>query len=357
MALSERERITVLMMRGFGDRQRSFQEVANLFNVTFPDRLPISKSTVFRTISRFGETGSIKDKPRSGRPKTATNPDAALDVLLTFEENPHASIRKTSQQTGVSRTSVGRILKLHDYHPYKIKLVQELIGDDHDRRLEYCETMMERVAANDRFLFWTCFSDEATFELSGSVNRHNMRYWSTENPHWTREHKTQYPQKVNVWAGILCNRIIGPFFIDGNLTAEKYINLLNEHVIPAIRNIVGEAFDNVWFQQDGCQVHFAVIVRNLLNDIFNGKWIGRRGTIEWPPRSPDLTPLDFFYWGYLKSKVFETKPNNIEELKDRITTVSNSITPEVLEKVSNEIYFRLGLCQEKGGYQFEQDTN
>ncbi|XP_011860094.1 PREDICTED: uncharacterized protein LOC105557457 [Vollenhovia emeryi] len=168
--------------------------------------------------------------------------------------------------------------------------------------------MMLQFDRNNQFLFWTCFSDEATFELSGSVNRHNMRYWTDENPHWMREHRTQYPEKVNVWAGILCNRIIGPFFIDGNLTSEKYVNLLNDNIIPAIQAIVGDAFENVWFQQDGAQVHFTLIVRNVLNNVFPDRWIGRRGTIEWPPRSPDLSPLDFFYWGYLKSKVFETKP-------------------------------------------------
>lgn len=345
-------------MRGYGDRVRSYDEVANLFNRTFEDREePVSKSTVSRTVARFLETGSVKDRPRSGRPKNATNDEESLNVLLNFQENPHTSTRKVAQQRGVGRMSVSRILKLHHYHPYKIKLVQELIGDDYDRRLEYCEIIMERFDQNNRFLFWTCFSDEATFDLIGIANRHNMRYWDTENPHWMREHHSQYPQKVNVWAGILCNQIIGPFFIDGNLTADKYIDLLNNSIIPAIRNVAGGTLDNVWFQQDGAQVHFALVVRNLLNTYFPGKWIGRRGTIEWPPRSPDLTPLDFFYWGYLKSKVYETKPNNIEELKQRIVTLSESITPELLQKVSDEVYLRLALCQEKGGYQFEQDKD
>lgn len=134
-----------------------------------------------------------------------------------------------------------------------------------------------------------------------------MRYWADENPHWMRDCNTQYPQKVNVWAGILCNRIVGPFFIDGNLNAQKYVNMLNDEIIPAIQEIVEHAFDHVWFQQDGAQMHYALIVRNLLNNIFPRRWIGRRGALEWPPRSPNLT-LDFFYWGYLKSKVY-TKPN------------------------------------------------
>ncbi|KAJ8923909.1 hypothetical protein NQ315_006685 [Exocentrus adspersus] len=42
--------------------------------------------------------------------------------------------------------------------------------------------------------------DEPTFYLNGVVNRHNYRFWSQENPHWTCESQTQHPQKVNVWA-------------------------------------------------------------------------------------------------------------------------------------------------------------
>lgn len=198
MSLSERERITTLMMRGYGDKERSYQQVADLFNDTYGGRQPIHKSTVCRTVNRFERTGSVKDEARSGRPKTATNDEKSLEVLLHFQENCHTSSRKVAQHIGIHKQSVLNIMKMHKYHPYKIKLVQELIGDDFDRRLEFSEVMMQRYVNNDRLLFWTCFSDEATFELNGSVNRHNMRYWSNENPHWMTESHTQYQQKLNV---------------------------------------------------------------------------------------------------------------------------------------------------------------
>jgi len=53
----------------------SHKAVAPLLNNTFPNRLPITKSTVQRTVIRFEQTGSIKDRPRTGRPKTASNDD------------------------------------------------------------------------------------------------------------------------------------------------------------------------------------------------------------------------------------------------------------------------------------------
>ncbi|EFN75055.1 hypothetical protein EAI_00917, partial [Harpegnathos saltator] len=70
-----------------------------------------------------------------------------------------------------------------------------------DRRIEFCDMIMTRFDGNNQFFTWICFSDETTFELNGLVNRHNLRYWTDENPYWMRNCHTQYPQKINVLAG------------------------------------------------------------------------------------------------------------------------------------------------------------
>lgn len=71
--------------------------------------------------------------------------------------------------------------------------------------------------------------------------------------------------------------------------------------------------------------------------------------IEWPPRSSDLSPLEFFYWGYLKNKVYETKPTSVDDLKEKILNVSNLITPEIL-RIVRYILLSLGtLPSSRGG--------
>lgn len=135
------------------------------------------------------------------------------------------------------------------------------------------------------------FSDEATFVLNGEVNKHNCRYWSDTNPHWMIEGHTQYPQKVNVWAGILNDTLIGPYFIDDNLNAERYEAMLRNQIVLRIREVTNDHFDDTWFQQDGAGPHYGVHVRAYLDTEFPGRWIGRRGPNEWPARSPDLSPL------------------------------------------------------------------
>lgn len=151
MVLSERERITLLMMRGYGDRVRSYEQVAALFKNTYPDRELISKSTVQKTVRRFDETGSVKDRQRTGRPKLATNFDKGFEVMQTFVENPPSTLRKAAQAHKISSMPIHRILVKEKWHPFKIKITHELSEDDFDRRTEFCDEMMRRYDDNNNF--------------------------------------------------------------------------------------------------------------------------------------------------------------------------------------------------------------
>ena len=78
-----------------------------------------------------------------------------------------------------------------------------------------------------------------------------------------------------------------------------------------------------------------------------------RGSVEFPARSPDLTPMDFFFWGYLKDKVYAAKPETIEGLKEEIRIKCLAISNEVLRNVIESIVGRYQLCLENEGRQFE----
>ena len=99
-----------------------------------------------------------------------------------------------------------------------------------------------------------------------------------------------------MWADIVENRILGPYFFEGTLNGERYLDFLQFELIPALAVLFPNPQDpdiphnDIWFQQDGAPPHFAMAVREFLDVTFANKWIGRRGPIEWPPRSPDITP-------------------------------------------------------------------
>ena len=123
--------------------------------------------------------------------------------------------------------------------------------------------------------------------------------------------------------------------------------------IPKLADNPGD----IKFQQDGAPPHYAVSVREYLDQKLGTRWIGRGGPVSWTARSPDLTPCDFFLWSYLKDRVFAIRPNTIAELKTKIRSAIASISEDTLQKVVKNTEFRLRfLLRQRGGH-FENLLN
>jgi len=138
--------------------------------------------------------------------------------------------------------------------------------------------------------------------FTGQLNRHNSHYWSVENPHW-------YPELVNhqyrwspiVWCGI--RKPISPYFFDKNVNGNNYLHFLQQRLPTLFEDIDLNTRQRIFFQQDSAPAYWSRRLRYHLNLTFPGRWIGRGGPVSWCPRSPDLSSLDFFLWGYLKNIV------------------------------------------------------
>jgi len=105
--------------------------------------------------------------------------------------------------------------------------------------------------------------------------------------------------------------------------------------------------------QDGASPHFSCFVTDVLNERFPDAWIGRVGPIPWPPRSPDLSSLDFFLWGYIKNIVYAEKIRNIQHLQDRITSPTETVTRDMIQKTWQEIEFRSDVSRATNGAHIE----
>ncbi|KZC07931.1 hypothetical protein WN55_10077 [Dufourea novaeangliae] len=90
--------------------------------------------------------------------------------------------------------------------------------------------------------------------------------------------------------GIVGDQIIGPHFIDGNLTGERYAHFIRSRLGTLLENVPLNVRQMIWLQHDGCPAHYARRVRDALNELYPNKWIGRGGLVSWPPRSPELSP-------------------------------------------------------------------
>ena len=111
--------------------------------------------------------------------------------------------------------------------------------------------------------------------------------------------------------------------------------------------------DQMIFQQDGAPPHYGKEVRKFLDQMFHNRWIGRCGPMTWAPRSPDLSPLDFFVWGFLKNKVYKRKITNLEDLQEIIKEESKSITVEMCQNSVNSFCNRLRQCVDSDGSYIE----
>ncbi|GBM08318.1 hypothetical protein AVEN_101443-1 [Araneus ventricosus] len=87
---------------------------------------------------------------------------------------------------------------------------------------------------------------------------------------------------------------------------------------------------NVWFQHDGAPPHKVSSVQQYIGDTFQQQVIGYSCSVEWPPRSLDLNPLDFLLWGYIKQRVYATPPPTLQELLNCMTDACASVPPAML---------------------------
>ncbi|GFV96969.1 uncharacterized protein TNCV_4351821 [Trichonephila clavipes] len=114
--------------------------------------------------------------------------------------------------------------------------------------------------------------------------------------------------------------------------------MITNFFIPELNN---HDVQELWFQQDGATCHTARATIHLSKDTFGDRLISRFGPVNWPPRSCDLTPLDYFLWGYVKSLVYADKPQTLDHLEDNIRRVIADIRPQMLEKAIENLTSRL----------------
>lgn len=325
----------------------------------FPNRSEITRYTIRTIVYNLREWGTFETPAHAqGRGQSGLPVDVQEAILDYFSRQPRASTRDAKRHFHIAHTTVWRLLRDERMHPFHYQRVQDIALTDYHGRVTFCEWMQANLHQN---ILWT---DEALFTRVGLFNVHNEHWWdirsesAAENPHKTKKDSFQIRFSLNVWAGILGNTVLGPYFIEGRLTGESYLEILQEQVMNQMMEDVPLALlSGLYFQHDGAPPHYSRVVREYLNDVFGERWIGRGGPIPWPPRSPDLTPLDFYLWGDVKRLVYEREDEyeNVDLLRaaieDAFDHIKNNQT--VLTRLQNNLQRRVALCMVQGGGYFE----
>jgi hypothetical protein len=112
----------------------------------------------------------------------------------------------------------------------------------------------------------------------------------------------------------------------------------------------------MWFMHVGAKAHFARAVGRHLTRRYGERWMGRGGPVPWPLRSPDLNPVDYCVWGHVKSLVYTSSVDTVEELQHWIEGAFQQISnePGVCERIRNSMRRRVQSCVQMQGQHFEQ---
>ncbi|GFT85096.1 putative transposable element [Trichonephila clavipes] len=190
--------------------------------------------------------------------------------------------------------------------------------NDHQARRRFVEWAQNEIAVVPDFHKRILFSDEAHFWLNGYVNKQIAAFGVK------LIHK--------------CHNV--------TVNGDRYRAMITNFFIPELNN---HDVQELWFQQDGATCHTARATIDLLKDTFGDRLISRFGPVNWPPRSCDLTPLDYFLWGYVKSLVYADKPQTLAHLEDNIRRLIADIRPQMLEKVIENWTSRLDYIRASRG--------
>ncbi|GFW14704.1 uncharacterized protein TNCV_1561671 [Trichonephila clavipes] len=283
-----------------------------------------------KLVKRFEETGKLEDRARAGRPclKEARAPCIAVEMEAIASEaaSGTSSAREATGLLGLPLSSVHNILRrILLQYPNKSQSCHELCQQipQSGKHLPRGPSKMEQ---DPTWVFYILWAEEAHFSLHGDVNNHNCRIWVTSNP---REYtqKPLYSPKVTAWCGFTGSFIIGPFFFETQCPVNGWIT-----------------------ETDGSTSHTANLVKAFLIQTFGeDRIVSRRCRYPWPPRCPDLTPADFWLWGYLKSRVYLSGPSSLLEQKDAIRRETSSIHPDMLHSAVAGFVIRLECLLPCGG--------
>lgn len=340
----------------YGWHHGSARAACLAYREQYPERQPQPSARNFQEVHRLLSIHGIGGQRRERARQVIVDISIEEAVLSNLFSNPTTSIRRLAAHHGISKTSVWRILKKEGLHPYHYQRVQHLHGNaDFISRCVFSTWIQRQSRMDPQFSQRILWMDESTFTRNGITNARNLHRWSISNPHLKRESTFQVQFSVNVWAGLIGRYLIGPVILPATLRGETFLSLLRDDLPDLLEDVPILALQRMYLQMDGCPAHYSLNVRNFLNERYPNKWIGRGGPVAWPPRSPDLTPLDYFFWGAMKQAVYSEPINTQAELIDRINHFAQEIkeNEDMVQSATKQIVMRTLMCLQQNGNHFE----
>lgn len=313
----------------------------------------IERRLVDRTIRRIKETGDVKDRKRSGRPRSIRTKERKKRIQEKIRRNPRRSARKLSMEEGISDRSMRRLLNIDlGVIPYKRIRRHGLSDRQKEERVKRSKSLLKRHDGES--VKSIVFSDEKLFITEEKFNAQNDRIYSLaieDIPEKLRTVSTfQNKNSVMVWAAISYQGKIPLKFVDKGVKINKEY-YRDEILVSTLKPNIDLMFPDgkYTFQQDSAPAHTANVVqewcRSNLTDFIDKQ--------EWPASSPDLNPLDYFVWGSLEAKVNEKPHRSIDSLKRKLMKEWDELSMNSVRAAIDCWRRRLSLVVKHRGNRFE----
>ena len=153
------------------------------------------------------------------------------------------------------------------------------------------------------------------------------------------------------WVGFVNGKLLPIHWFEGSVNGNQYLEMLKNKVWPPVGGTATR--DGQWFMQDGPKPHTTNDCLEFLQEKFQNRVVSNRLEFFWPAKSPDLNPLDFFFWGVAEKSVYDAKPRSLEQLKKVVELCAKNVTRETLIKAAQNFRKRATFCLANEGGHFE----
>lgn len=293
----------------------------------------VTMRSIQRWVKRIQEKKSLQCNTSPGRPKTVRTKSLIQKIKRNFCFNKkRKSANKLAKENICSDRSIRRII--HEdlgLKTYKKIKVPSLADKQIKKRFQF--SMWIRKNFNHESCKKICFSDEKMFDADGQFNPKNDVIYAdsrkSANLNGGLIRRKKYPSKVMVWCMVTWNGPSQALILPAGASFNS--KFYASKVIPIIKQTCVELMGNDFiFQQDGATCHTA----KISIETFQKLGIPIIGPDHWPPNSPDLNPLDYFFWNEVSKRVTAKKPTNRDSL---IKEINNSIQEIPLKMIRDAI--------------------
>ena len=306
-------------------------------NIFIAKILSRSKSAIGKFLKTQQVCGN-KEIKRSGRPKSTTK-RTDIKIIRLIENNNRLSLRSIQKRldVNISKSTICRRIHQSGYMsriPRKIPYVSKV---NMKKRIKFYEKHAFHDLNYWKRILW---SDETKIEMK--YHHGKMHVWRKPGDEFsyacTEPTFKGQTRGIMIWGCMSAYGVGNIITVEGNVNAEMYLNILKRSVKQQGSQLIGT---NYIFQHDNAPIHTAKIIKKYLKEV-------KINVLEWPPQSPDLSPIENL-WDHLKTRIAKHKPRNIHELREIIDEEWMKTDSNYCLKLVESMTHRISLLGTSGG--------